>query len=129
MKSVGLLAVRDDLIRRCLFHPTAAVWEQVSALSQVGDGDARVLGCLLSTATSVFLVSNPSAIWKRQPLTVVVVATVSCWSTWRERRCDSHIFVDTTRTHGERKKTRAQLWPLLRRHLCFLAAGPWCADR
>lgn len=35
MKSVGLLRVRDDLIRRCLFHPVAAAWEKVSALSQV----------------------------------------------------------------------------------------------
>lgn len=35
MKSVGLLGVRDDLVRRCLFHPIAAVGERVSALSQV----------------------------------------------------------------------------------------------
>lgn len=32
---MGLLGVRDDLVRRCLFHPTAAAWERVSALSQV----------------------------------------------------------------------------------------------
>ncbi|CAN0518538.1 unnamed protein product, partial [Ectocarpus sp. 12 AP-2014] len=37
MKSVGLLRARDDLIRRCLFHPVAAAWEIVSALSQVED--------------------------------------------------------------------------------------------
>ncbi|CAM9460886.1 unnamed protein product, partial [Ectocarpus sp. 8 AP-2014] len=37
MKSVGLLRARDDLIRRCLFHPVAAAWEVVSALSQVED--------------------------------------------------------------------------------------------
>lgn len=35
MKSVGLLGMRDDLIRRCLFHPDAAAWDKVSALSQV----------------------------------------------------------------------------------------------
>ena len=54
MKSVGLLRVRDDLIRRCLFHPTAAPWEKVSALSQVGvDGRrllARISRVLCSTA-------------------------------------------------------------------------------
>lgn len=35
MKSVGLLGMRDDLIRRCLFHPDSAPREKVSALSQV----------------------------------------------------------------------------------------------
>lgn len=35
MKSVGLLRMRDDLIRRCLFHPDSAAWDKVSALSQV----------------------------------------------------------------------------------------------
>lgn len=35
MKSMGLLRARDNLIRRCLFHPVAAAWEIVSALSQV----------------------------------------------------------------------------------------------
>ena len=51
MKSVGLLRVRDDLIRRCLFHPTAAAWEKVAALSQVGGDEdtACTIACSLST--------------------------------------------------------------------------------
>lgn len=44
MKSVGLLRVRDDLIRRCLFHPTAAAWEKVSALSQASGGGSGACG-------------------------------------------------------------------------------------
>lgn len=41
MKTVGLLGVRDDLVKRCLFHPTASASEKITALSQVGQGGIR----------------------------------------------------------------------------------------
>lgn len=114
MKSVGLLRVRDDLIRRCLFHPTAASWETVSALSQVGavvaTAPAWLLARLLATPPSApFVMCRaplPCTMYKRQTdhdvvqtcVTVIIAPTVL--TRRKVSRVSSHLSAAAGRCRG-----------------------------
>lgn len=78
MKSLGLLRVRDDLIRRCLFHPTAAVWEKVSALSQVGGRRRWCLACVLAIALLYVVCGGSGFRCRFQEAVAVFASSLPC---------------------------------------------------